>query len=560
MEFLKVQAGQINEQLRGMTVSQRIAVVLMLVVLMGGMFGLIRWGGQGEWIPLLDQAFTSEQLQRIQSELMTMTGVQTKVEGDRLYVHGDEDRRRQLIAALAQKGALPRDTSMGYASLIKDNSVFVGDRSRVWMEHRGLETEMSSVLRKFNGVRDAHVFIEVPQQRSFGNKGAASRASVHVTLGEGESLDKSRVMAIANFVSGSVSGLDIKDVKITDGSRFYRVPDSTSEMPTELLDIQRQAEDHHTQKIYDQLRYIPGVLVNVHAVLANADEQIQEKKLGPAVVDQETTKTEETNSGGNAGASGVRPNQARSIADAGGGGGNSREDSDTSLRGERDARVATTMKRAGFVEKLTASVNVPRSYFERIIGQQGDGKKDGGEKNLEKFAVAELPKIKALIKPLINAIADDQVVVDWYHDIAAPDSKAATQAALASGWMAMVKEYGPAAGLGFLAVFSLFAVMRIAKKAQGLVPMPARASGAGGGGDMPWTSGGMASNSEPLQTLGGGPRTVGEAQEMDGVMVGHEVDERTVRVQQIAKQIGQMIKEDPVVAAGVVQHWLAEEE
>ena len=223
MEFLRAQASQIGEQLRGMSISQRVAVVLLLVVLTGGMWGLIRWGGQGEWVPLLDQAFSSEQLQRVQAELMTLSGVETKVEGDRVLFHGDEDRRRQLIAVLAQRGALPRDTSMGYAALLKENSVFIGDRSRMWMENRGLETELSGVIRKFQGVRDAHVFIEVPQQRTFGAKASNSRASVHVTLGEGEALDKQRIMAIANLVTGAVSGLDTKDVKITDGARFYRV-------------------------------------------------------------------------------------------------------------------------------------------------------------------------------------------------------------------------------------------------------------------------------------------------------------------------------------------------
>lgn len=77
-----------------------------------------------------------------------------------------------------------------------------------------------------------------------------------------------------------------------------------------------------------------------------------------------------------------------------------------------------------------------------------------------------------------------------------------------------------------------------------------------------WAAPGAMSGSAggPLQPLGGGPHTVGEAQEIDGVMVGHEVDENTVRVQQIAKQIGQMIREDPVAAAGIVEHWLAEEQ
>jgi len=554
MDFLKAQSNQVLAQLRGMSISQRIAVVLLLVVLGGGMWGLVRWGGQGEWIPLLDQSFTSEQLQRIQAELM-VSGEQTRVEADRVYIKGDEDRRRQLIAALAQRGALPRDTSMGYAALIKENSVFIADRSRVWMENRGLETELSSVIAKFQGVRDAHVFIEVPQQRSFGPKAQMSRASVHVTLGDGETLDKQRIMAIANLVSGAVSGLDVKDVKITDGARSYRVPDSSGEMPTELLDIQRLAEEHHAQKIYDQLRYIPNVLVNVHASLQTAEEQIQEKKLGPAIVDQETSKTEESGGGSGGGGPGVRPNQGRAVVEAGGGNSNNREETDTSLRGERDAKLQTSVKRPGFVEKLTASVNVPRSYLERV----GAALKGGaGEKDIEKVAALELPKIKALVKPLINATADDQVVVNWYHDIPA-EPKVSTQTQPA-GWVAMAKGFGPQLGLGVLALISLFGVMRIAKRAQAPVIGPSKSAPVG---NLAWAGGGGASVSlvgdEPLAPLGGGPQTVGEATEIDGVMVGHEVDERTVRVQQIAKQIGQMIKEDPVAAAGIVQHWLSDE-
>jgi flagellar biosynthesis/type III secretory pathway M-ring protein FliF/YscJ len=552
MEFLKAQVIQIGEQLRGMSVSQKIAIVLLLVILAAGMYGLIRWGGQSEWMPLLDQSFTADQLQRISGELMTLGGIQTKVEGDRLLVRGDDDRRRQLIAVLAQRGALPRDTSMGYAALIRENSVFVGDRSRVWMEHRGLESELSGVLRKFQGVRDAHVFIEVPQQRGFGAKATCSRASVHVTLDEGASLDKQRIMAIANFVTGAVSGLDSKDVKITDGARSYRAPDVTGELPTELLDIQRQAEEHHTQKIYDQLRYIPGVLVNVHAILQTADEQIQEKKLGAAVVDQEMTKSEETTSPSAAAGPGVRPNQGRALAESAGGGSNTREETDTSLRGERDARMQTTLRRPGYVEKLSAAVNVPKSYLERILGQQpGDAAAD---KTIDKIAAVELPKIKALVKPLINATTDDQVVVNWYYDIP-PEQKAATESAPA-GWMAAAKVYGPQVGLGLLATVSLLAVMRIAKKAQASIAAAGERAGARPAWAGPATG---ATGDRMAHAAGGAPRAVGETQDLDGVMVGHEVDANTVRVQQIARQIGQMIKEDPVAAAGIVQHWLAEE-
>ncbi|GJQ25642.1 MAG: hypothetical protein HBSAPP02_06740 [Phycisphaerae bacterium] len=559
MDFLSSQLRQIGEQLRGTSVSQRAAIGLLVVVLIGGMYGLVRWSGQPEWVPLLPQSFTPEQIQSIQASL-AVAGERSKVDGDRILIQGDEGRREQLTAMLAQSGSLPKDTSLGYAALVKASSVFMGDRSRVWMENRGLEAELSGVIGRFRGVKDAHVFIEVPQTRGFSGKSTQSRASVHLTLAEGESLDKQRVAAIANFVAGAVSGLDPRNVKITDGVRFYRPPESTGEVPSELLDIQRHAEDYHSQKVYDQLRYIPGVLVNVHAQLRTSEEQIQEKTLGPPAVDNETSRTEETRSASTATGPGVRPNQGRSISDGGTGTSNTKEETETSLKGERDTKVRSTNHAVGVVEKLTAAINVPRSYLERIASAVGAAGGGGGQPDdavIGKIAEAELPKIRALVKPLINATSDEQVVVNWYYDMAAPESSApATQS---TGMVALARDYGAQIGVGLLVLFSLFMLMRLARQGAGAIgragrnrPVPAGASIGGG-------FGGFGDPDGPLQKLGGGTMLVGEAEETDAVMEGHEVDEKTVRTHQIVQQISQMVREDPASAANIVHHWLQEE-
>lgn len=558
MEFLSSQFRQIGEQLRGTTVSQRAAIGLLVVVLVGGMYGLVRWSGQPDWVPLLPQSFTPEQIQSIQASL-AVAGERSKVEGDRVLIQGDDSRREQLTAMLAQSGSLPKDTSLGYAALVKASSVFMGDRSRVWMENRGLESELSGVIGRFRGVKEAHVFIEVPQTRGFAGKSTQSRASVHLTLTEGESLDKQRVAAIANFVAGAVSGLDPRSVKITDGARFYRPPEGAGDVSNELLDIQRHAEDYHSQKVYDQLRYIPGVLVNVHAQLRTSEEQIQEKTLGPPAVDNETSRTEETRSASASAGPGVRPNQGRSISDGGTGTSNTKEDTETSLKGERDTKVRSTNHAVGVVEKLTAAINVPRSYLERIASAMGAS--TGGGKNddtlIGKIAEAELPKIRALVKPLINATADEQVVVNWYYDMVIPETSApATQS---TGMVALAKDYGAQIGVGVLVLFSLFMLMRMARQGAGAMgrgrPAPAGASIGGGFGGF----GGYGDPDGPLQKLSGGTMLVGEAEETDAVMEGHEVDEKTVRTHQIVHQISQMVREDPSSAANIVHHWLQEE-
>ncbi len=96
MEFLNAQAKYIAEQMRGMSASQRIAIALLVVIIVGGMWGLVGWSRQGQWEPLLDQSFTPEQIQRVTTEL-ALAGVEAKVEGDRVLIHGGDDVRTQAL-------------------------------------------------------------------------------------------------------------------------------------------------------------------------------------------------------------------------------------------------------------------------------------------------------------------------------------------------------------------------------------------------------------------------------------------------------------------------------
>jgi len=560
MEFLSAQAKYIHEQWRSMSISQRLAIGLLLVVVLVGMWGMIRWGGQAEWTPLLDQAFTAEQIQQVQAEL-ALAGVPSKVEGDRVLIQGDNDARRQLTAVLAQRGALPRDTSLGYAALAHDDNVFESDQKTQWKQTRGLETELSQVLRKFRGIQDAQIFVEMPKNRGFGEKATTSRASIHVTLAEGEALDKQRISAIANFVVGAVRGLALENVKITDGVRFYRPPDVGEAVPTEHLDLQRQQEEHYAAKINNQLQYIPGVLVNVHAILRSTDEQTQQRTYGKPEVDKESSETEETVGPSGAASPGVRPNMGRQLAESGGGASSTKEKTETSMNGLRDQTDKTVVKPKGYVERLMASVNVPRSYLVKVLEAQGTT--DTSPAEIEKIAAVEMPKVAALVKPLINATEDDQVVVKWYHDMV-PESRPTTELASTPALIVMAKEYGPRAGLALLAVFSIFMVFRIARRAQATMAtgggglMPAAAS-AGAGGGIFGGGGRIAAGRAappPLETLDGGPVTIGEAQEIEGIMVGHEVDESMVRTQQIVNQISQLVKEDASTPASIIEAWI----
>ena len=544
MDFLKAQTTYIAEQFRGLSLSQRIAIGLLLVVLLAGVSQMMRWAGQADWMPLLDQPFNPDQIRRVRAELQ-VAGVKTKVEGDRVLIHGNEEDRQRLQAVLAQRGAMPGDTSLGYGTLIKDSSVFVSNQEARWRQNRGLEAELSAVLSRFQGISDARVFIDKPQKRGLGRTESGARASVHVTLDGDQTLHKRQVTAIANFVAGAVRGMSVADVKITDGSQHYRPPDPKSSIPSDMLDMQRDMEDHYTRKIYDQLGFIDGLVVNVHVKLRDVDERTENREVGKAEPLKETSETQETTGVATAAGPGVLPNQNRSITDTSQAPSNSREKTSVEFNPDRDTKLTHTNKPAGYPERLTASVNVPQSYIENIFRKR-QGLDDSAAvepAQVETIAAGELAKIQQQVKTLLQVESDDQVAVQAYYDSPSGIGTVST-ADSAIGFVAMAKDYGPHVGLGLLALFSFLAVFRIAKRAQASVgPLKTAAESA---------------TAAAVTSLGGGPMTVGEAEGMHSAMIGHEVDEGLVRTQQIVDQIGELVNEDATSAASIVRGWLQE--
>jgi len=556
MEFLTSQFRQIRGRMAGSSPSQWIAIVMFTIVLAGSFVWMMNWAGQGEWTPLLDQPLTAEEMQRVRAELAT-AGVSTRIEGDRLHIKGGDDTRQQWHAFLAERGSLPHDTSLSYKEIVNKTNPFQGDRQQQWMESRGLETELSRVISHFRGVKEARVLVTVPKARGLSKAGASS-ASVSVVMKTGQALDKARVNAIANFIAGAVPGLAPREVKITDGAQFFRPTDTADALPTEILDLQRQNEDHAARKIYDQLRHIRGVVVNVHAELRTAEEQKTNKELGPATPSKETSKSEEIVDGSNAAAPGVRPNEGRALADGGAGTSSTKEDTIVEYSSDRNTKNTIIKELPGTVERLAASISIPYSYLEAVYRKQQGLAADAVVKTAEidPVATAQIVRIRSLVKPLISAKDDEQVAVDWHFDTEGGAGggvgAAATQNA-AAGAIPMLQEYGPKVGMGLLALLSLFIVARIAKKAPTIMGLPqieaekptrSKRRGRGRGDE----------GEEELESFDV-PLAVGEAHEMTGVLEGREVDESIIRTQQIVKQIAELVKDDPRAAAGLVERW-----
>jgi flagellar biosynthesis/type III secretory pathway M-ring protein FliF/YscJ len=61
---------------------------------------------------------------------------------------------------------------------------------------------------------------------------------------------------------------------------------------------------------------------------------------------------------------------------------------------------------------------------------------------------------------------------------------------------------------------------------------------------------------EPLLTVG--RRSIGQAEVSDTFLTGHEVDDDTLRYQELGREVSQLVADDPESAAHLLRRWIGE--
>jgi len=545
MEFLRQTWLQVQQHLKGLSASQKVAIGLCVALIGVSLAWLVHWSVTPEMVPLLNQSFKPKELTSAQ-QVLDGLGVRYEIRGDKVLVPAG--KRDWLLARLQESEALPSDISIGFARLMEEQSIWLSHEDSAWRREVALGNELARVLRRFRGVREARVFIDRPVRRAFGRARGEPKASVYLSMAPGVEVGRAFIDAVAGFVSGAVVGLRPESVSIVDATtgRRFVVPSADSPIATDLLEIRRKKEEYYTQKILNQLRYIPGVLVGVFAEIETEARRIESRKLGtPLTIEEETTTTTERSAFAGA-EPGTMPNVARQVP-AASSGQNREESSERAKYAKGDETVTVSENLRGVIKRLTASINVPRSYLVNIFKQRSGKDAEPTDAELQQIISEQLALIRQQVKPLIDATVDDQIQVGWFYDLPLPE-----QAVLASttDFRQLLSEYARPAGLASLAMVSLVMLLMLVRKGQQGLPA---ALGPEAGGDLATPT---RKQREELLTVDGGP--IGRAQPSEPVLEGREVDEGTLKSQRIIQQVNDLVRDDPDSVASMLRRWIEE--
>ncbi len=576
MASLQKTVTQAVGQLRDMTVSQRLAILLGVALVAGSLVWLAQWAAQPEMVPLLDQSLGAEDLALVQGGLDAL-GQKYGVEGSRVLVPASASRQ-SVLARLQQQDKLPTDTSIGFGALVKESNPWISqeENERRWTV--ALQSELARVLSNFGGVKRASVHLPLGRQRRiFTRNIPLPSASVTLTMQGGESVSRRLALAAARLVSGAVPALSLKNVNVVDGNgvSVWPGPDTEPGGGGELDRRRREHELRIAEKIRNQLAFDPKVRVNVQVVLDRTARDLESSTPSEPVDIKEERETDETKRGLRSGEPGVKPN----VGVVAGSGGLSESSLRESTKVEKLSGTTRKVEHTppGEIQEIFAAINVSHSYLEGVYRRNNPEADAPAEAQVQAVFESEKTKIINQVAVLVKPQTDEQVRVDWYYDSA--DAGVAAEAGSFETSVGLLQRFGPASALALLALLSLALVMRMARRGDagesfGLeigLPKEAIAAAkqvagdvraaaarprhaAGGRGPARRPSAAAYTTGEPFATTV--PTPAAEATVTEGVLEAQEVDESTVQVAGMLDQVAAMIDEDPEGTAAMVERWV----
>jgi flagellar M-ring protein FliF len=209
-----------------------------------------------------------------------------------------------LIPAKDMQQARIKLSAAGVAKDDGFNFSFLNDQSNIgnsqFLENarylRALENDLSKTISGIEGVSSAKVHIAIPQNNVFADENSKPTASVLLTIAAGS--DKEKIRAIVQIVSGSVPGLDPKDVAITDqyGHYLSGTMDQDALYNAEQLTYQNNVQSYYEKRIESLISPLMGENKVSVRVFANIDFTQQEEAKEAYTPDKTAIRSEQESS------------------------------------------------------------------------------------------------------------------------------------------------------------------------------------------------------------------------------------------------------------------------
>ncbi|HXC68207.1 MAG TPA: flagellar basal-body MS-ring/collar protein FliF [Nitrospiraceae bacterium] len=418
------------------SINQRMIILVALAGSIAGLIAVTLWTQQPDMQVLFtnlnpeDAAGIVDKLKETKVPYET-TGGGTTVLVPSAQVH-------ELRLQLATQG-LPHGGGVGF-EIFDRSSIGVSDFVQKLNYRRALQGELARTIAQMPEIERARVHLATPERRLFSSDENRARASVVVSLRNGQALAKTQVNGIVHLVSSSVEGLQVKDVTVVDGhGRLLSSAaggDDAAGLTGSQLEYQRTLEKDIETRIQTMLERIVGVnkaVVRVSSILDFRKIETTEERYDPnSQVVRSEQRGQEKASGVN-GVSGGVPGVQSNVPE---GASQGQEPAQTSssanqtknetVNYEISRTVSRVVESTGSIKQLSVAVLVDGMYEGAKASEDGKPVSDAAKKYIAR-PEEDMKRIEEIVKKAMGYSAErqDQVqVTNVQFDIATEEPPA----------------------------------------------------------------------------------------------------------------------------------------
>ncbi len=448
------------------SINQRMIVLIALAGSIAGLIAIALWTQQPDMQVLFTNLNPEDAGGIVEKLKETKVPYETTGGGNTVLVPSAQVHELRL--QLATQG-LPHGGGVGF-EIFDRTTIGMSDFVQKLNYRRALQGELARTIAQMPEIERARVHLATPERRLFSNdENNRSRASVVLSLRNGQTLAKTQVNGIVHLVSSSVEGLQVKDVTVVDGhGRLLSSAagsDDAAGLTGSQLEYQRTVEKDIETRIQSMLERIVGVnkaVVRVSSILDFRKVETTEERYDPnsQVVRSEQRGQEKANgaNGVSGGVPGVQSNVPEGTAQepAQTSSSNNQTKNET-VNYEISRTVSRVVESSGSIKQLSVAVLVDGIYEMAAPSEAGKAGSDTAKKYMAR-PEEDMKRIEEIVKKAMGYSAErqDQVqVTNVQFDIATeePPAQGIEAAAEPASSFTPYIRYGVGGGLFLLILF-----------------------------------------------------------------------------------------------------------
>lgn len=544
MEMIKAQLLRIQQQLAGLTATQKMLTASLVAIMLITLVWWSKSAGTSDFEPVVSSTMNADEASKVLGTLRGNGISEAIITNGQVMV--PSDRKAEAVAMLAYNDVMPSQANPA-DEILKLIGPFDSNAKIQMTKDASLEGRLAQAFMSyFPGVQKALVVLNTKDDHRIGTSAEPSASVMITTKKGGQANAKLLTASITNIVSRAVSGLNPNKVGVViDGKKMQSDSDELSSDDADARVI--NLENHYT----DQIKFLvpPESMVLVKAELDDTTTRTETHAGNPETTvskekHSESQTSESTTSSGASAEPGAMPNASVTLASTGGSSTPTSTVNTEKNTSESEVYIGRTEtqseKMRGGAHLKTAAVRVPLSTFVSAYKGRHSGK-DPSDADLDAFIKSELDTLCKLVVKGLNLPSAEGVAMGVYYD--APPAAPPTPELAGVAQSSLVSGYGKQVMLGVLAAISLFMVATMVKKGTPAPAIPIAASPTIDRGPM---------------TLNGLGELAGMVNdESSGTLDGVEVDEQQLKNHRVVEQVSALVKDDPDAAAQLIKRWMS---